>query len=77
MATRALPMAIRLVAMSRMKGGFLSVAGMAKTIGLVESRESVPPKGATIEDRPITFTKWIEANPASAHISPYVPTRPM
>ena len=75
-ATRTLPAAITLVAISRTMGSFPS-RGTAQQNGLVCNLDSNPPNGDTIGKCPTTLTKWIETRFADAHCSPYVPIRPM
>jgi hypothetical protein len=69
-ATRTLPMAMALVAMSSSSGGSASVPGMPMQTGLVEKRESLPRNGATSPRWSATLTKWMETRPAALASSP-------
>ena len=72
-ATRILPCATALVAMSRMNGGSFGI-GMPTVIGLVPKRASAPPKGATME-REMTLVKCIEISPSATACSAHWPMR--
>ena len=76
-ATRTLPIATRLVAMSSRMGGCWLVPGSAMQIGFVEKRPSLPRNGVTRPRWSATLTKCRPTRPAALAISPYAPTRPM
>lgn len=69
-STRALLIAIALVAMSITSGGRPLGIGPAKHSGLVVSRATRPPNGATTGARLITLVKLSSTKPAAATISP-------
>ena len=75
-ATRTLPTAMRLVAMSATMGG-PPVTGRPRQIGFVPSRPSRPPVGATLASTPATSTTKNEASPWRAACSAHAPMRPI
>ena len=69
-ATRTLPSALIVVAMSRTKGASGSAEGTATTMGLVERRWAAPPKGATAPTTPCWLEQTMAIMPARAACSP-------
>ena len=69
-ATRTLPIAMRLVAMSATIGRSGAGPGSAMQSGLVPKRASPPRQGATAGRWSVMLTKCNETSPAAAHISP-------
>ena len=69
-ATRILPIATALVAMSSNSAGWRSVAGIAMQTGFVTNRASVPRNGATVARWSVTLTKCSETSPAELASSP-------
>ena len=69
-ATRILPIATALVAMSSKSGACRSVPGTAMQTGFVTNRASVPRNGATVARWSVTLTKWSDTSPAALAISP-------
>ena len=73
-ATRSLPCATALVAMSS-TNGFSPGIGMPMHTGLVPKRRSAPANGAT-RANDCTFTKCMETRPCATAISAQWPMRP-
>jgi hypothetical protein len=69
-ATRTLPIAMRLVAMSATIGRSGEGPGIAMVTGLVPKRASLPRHGATAGRWSVMLTNEIDTSPAAAHISP-------